>query len=61
MSEIRKTKAERLEELKRLGDKANGSEKLYLILTGNFIPFDKLPIRALMIEAILSHEYPERN
>ncbi len=28
MSEIRKTKAERLEELKRLGDKANGREKL---------------------------------
>ena len=38
----------------------NGIDKLYLILTRNFIRFEKLPIGTLLIEAILDHEYPER-
>ena len=59
MPEIKKTREERLEELRRLADTANGSDKLYSILTRHFIPFDKLPIRTLIIEAILSHEYPD--
>ncbi len=39
----------------------NGTDKLYLILTRNFVPFEKFPIGALMIQAILGPEYPERN
>ena len=37
----------------------NGINKLYLILTQHFIPFEKLPLETLMIEAILDHEYPQ--
>ena len=55
-----KTKEERRQELKRLAALPNGIDKLYLILTRNFISFQKLPIGTLMIEAILDHEYPER-
>ena len=55
-----RTSEERREELKQLAAMPNGIDKLYLILTRNFIPFDKLPIRTLMIEAILDHEYPQR-
>jgi hypothetical protein len=53
------TKEERRSELKRLAATPNGIDKLYAILTRNFIPFQKLPIGTLMIEAILDHEYPE--
>ena len=53
------TRAERREGLKRLAATPNGTDKLYSILTRNFIPFEKLPIGTLMIEAILGHEYPE--
>jgi hypothetical protein len=52
------TRAERQEELKRLAAMPNGSDKLYALLTRNFIPFLKLPIGTLMIEAILDHEFP---
>ena len=52
-----KTRAERQEELKRLAATPNGIDKLYLILTRNFIPFEKLPLKTLMIQAILDHEY----
>ena len=52
-----KTRQERQEELKQLAGRPNGSDKLYLILTRGFIPFEKLPIGALMIETILDHEY----
>jgi hypothetical protein len=38
----------------------NGIDKLYLILARNFIPFNKLPIGTLMIEAILDHDYPQK-
>ena len=55
-----KTKEERREELKRLAASPNGTNKLYMVLTSNFIPFAKLPIGTLMIEAILEHEYSER-
>ena len=55
-----KTKEQRREELKQLAVMPNGIDKLYLILTRNFIPFDKLPIGTLLIEAILDHEYPQR-
>ena len=51
---------ERHTELKRLAATPNGIDKLFLILTRDFIPFQKLPIGTLMIEAILDHEYPER-
>jgi hypothetical protein len=54
-----KTREERREELKRLAAMPNGIDKLYLILTRNFIPFEKLPIGTLIIGAILDHEYPE--
>jgi archaellum component FlaC len=54
-----KTREERREELKRLAATPNGIDKLYAVLTRDFIPFDKLPIGTLMIEAILGHEYPE--
>ena len=53
------TKEERRVELKRLAATPNGIDDLYAILTRNFIPFWKLPIGTLMIEAILDHEYPE--
>jgi hypothetical protein len=59
MTAILKTRAERREGLKRLAALPNGIDKLYAILTRNFIPFEKLPIGTLMIEAILGHEYPE--
>jgi len=55
-----KTREERRDELKRLAATPNGIDKLYLILTRSFIPFAKLPIGTLMIEAILEHEYVER-
>jgi hypothetical protein len=54
---IMETRDERRENLKRLAAMPNGIDKLYLILTGHFIHFDKLPIGTLMIEAILAHEY----
>jgi hypothetical protein len=54
---IMKTREERREELKRLAAMPNGIDKLYAILTRNFIPFEKLPIGTLMIEAILDYEY----
>jgi hypothetical protein len=60
MTAIMKTRDERQEELKQLAAMPNGINKLYLILTQNFIPFEKLPIGTLMIEAILDHEYPQR-
>ena len=52
-----KTRIERREELKGLATGPNGLDKLYAILTRNFIPFEKLPIGTLLIEAILDHEY----
>jgi hypothetical protein len=55
-----KTREERREELKRLAATPNGLDKLYSVLTRNFIPFERLPIGTLMIRAILDHEYPER-
>jgi hypothetical protein len=55
-----KTREERREELKRLAATPNGTDKLYAVLTSNFIPFEKLPIGTLMIEAILGHEYSEK-
>ena len=55
-----KTKEQRREELKQLATMLNGIDKLYLILTRNFIAFEKLPIGTLMIEAILDHEYSEK-
>ena len=58
MTAIMKTREERREELKRLAATPNGIDKLYSILTREFIPFEKLPIGTLMIEAILGHEYP---
>lgn len=54
------TKEDRKNELKRLAAMPNGNDKLYAILTRNFIVFKKLPIGTLMIEAILNHEYPDR-
>lgn len=54
-----KTRQERREELKRLAARPNGIDKLYSILSGSFIPFEKLPIPTLMIAAILDHEYSE--
>jgi hypothetical protein len=54
-----KTREERRGELKRLAAMPNGIDKLYAILTRNFIPFEKLPIGTLMIEAILDYEYSE--
>jgi hypothetical protein len=56
---IMKTREERREQLKRLAATPNGIDKLYAILIRNSIPFQKLPIGTLMIEAILDHEYPE--
>ena len=55
---IMQTREERKGELKRLAATPNGVNKLYAILTRNFIPFEKLPIGTLMIEAILDREYP---
>ena len=55
-----KTREERREELKTLAARPNGIDTLYSILTRNFIPFEKLPIGALMIQAILDYEYPDR-
>jgi archaellum component FlaC len=59
MTAIMKTREERREELKQLAARPNGIDKLYSVLTRNFIPFEKLPIGTLMIKAILDHEYPE--
>ena len=58
MTAIMKTREERRAELKQLAARPNGIDKLYLILTTSFIPYDKLPIGTLMIDAILTHEYP---
>ena len=55
-----KTAEERRDELKQVAGMPNGINKLYLILTQNFILFEKLPIGTLMIEAILDHEYPQK-
>ena len=52
------TKEERRGELKQLAATPNGIDKLHALLTRNFIPYHKLPIGTLMIEAILDHEYP---
>jgi hypothetical protein len=41
MTAIMKTREERREELKQLAAMPNGIDKLYLILTRNFIPFEK--------------------
>jgi hypothetical protein len=60
MIAIMKTREERRAELKQLAARPNGIDKLYLILTRNFILFEKLPIGTLMIEAILDHEYSEK-
>ena len=60
MTAIMNTKDERREELKQLAASPNGIDKLYSILTRNFILLEKLPIGTLMIEAILDHEYAER-
>lgn len=51
------TREERRRELQRLAATPNGIDKLYLIITSQFIRFEKLPIGTLMIEAILNHEY----
>ena len=59
MTAILKTREERRAELKQLAARPNGIDKLCLILTRNFIPFEKLPIGTLMIEAILDHCYPK--
>jgi hypothetical protein len=59
MKATMKTREERRKELKQLASMPNGNDRLYMILTRNFIPFDKLPLGTLMIEAILNHEYPE--
>ena len=56
-----KTKEQRREELKQLAAMPNGINKLYLILTRNFIAFEKLPIGTLLIEAILDHVYSEKH
>jgi hypothetical protein len=53
---IMKTREDRREELKQLAAMPNGIDKLYWILTTNFIPSEKLPIGTLLIEAILDHE-----
>jgi hypothetical protein len=55
-----RTREERREELKKLAAGPNGLNHLYLILTRQFIPFEKLPLGTLMIEAILDSEYPEK-
>lgn len=55
---MRKTKDDRRRELKHVAARPNGSNELYSILTRHFIPFERLPIATLMIEAILQHEYP---
>jgi hypothetical protein len=60
MTASRKTREERREELKRLAAKPNAIDRLYLILTRSFIPFEKLPVGTLMIKAILDYGYPER-
>jgi hypothetical protein len=59
MAVTKKTREERREELKHLSARPNGNDSLHLILTRDFIPFKKLPIRTLMIETILDHEYPD--
>jgi hypothetical protein len=53
------TKDERRTALKQLAGRPNGINKVYAILTQARVTFEKLPIGALMIEAILDHEYPE--
>jgi hypothetical protein len=53
------TKEERRGELKRLAATPNGIDKVYAVLTRNFIPFHKLPIGTALIEAILDYEYPQ--
>jgi hypothetical protein len=55
-----KTREQRREELQQFAAQPNGINRVYLILTQTFIPFKKLPIGTLMIEAILDHEYPQR-
>jgi hypothetical protein len=55
-----KTREERREELKQFAAMPNGIDRVYAILTQTFIPFKKLPIATLMIDAILDHEYPQR-
>lgn len=60
MTEIRRTREERREALKRLAAMPNGADKLYLIRTRSFSPFEKIPIGTLLLEAILDHEYPQR-
>ena len=60
MTAIMKTREERRKELRQLAAMPNGIDKLYLILTRNFIAFEKLPIGTLMIEAILDQEYSEK-
>ncbi len=57
MTAIPKPREEWKEELKRLAAMPNGLDKLYSVLTRNFIQFEKLPIGTLMTEAILDHEY----
>jgi hypothetical protein len=44
MTAIMKTREERREELKQLAAMPNGIDKLYLILTRNFVLFEKLPL-----------------
>ena len=60
MTAIMKTREERREELKLFAARPNGINEVYLVLTRNFIRFEKLPIGTLMIEAILDHEFPQR-
>jgi hypothetical protein len=57
MTPIIMTREERRMELKRIAALPNGIDKVYSILTRSRIPFVKLPIGTLMIEAILDHEY----
>lgn len=53
-----KTREDRHLELKRLAALPNGTDQLQAILSGSLIPFAKLPIGTLLINAILEHEYP---
>jgi hypothetical protein len=50
------TMRERPEAQKRLASLPNGGDISWSICTCNFIPFEQLPIRTVMIEGTLAHE-----
>jgi hypothetical protein len=58
MSFIIRTREERREELKKRAARQNGFDKVYLILTRNFIAFEKLSIGIVMIAAIGPRQPP---